>query len=132
VLRSLRGCFEDEAGLCRVERGDFWQLAIPLTGQLAAVGSPEEPGQERVFRASDDWGCRSQITDFMDPAGVGGFHADCPRPFRVTPERGHRAVEVIADERGWPVLCRSNTRLRADLRGYLRPGAGDGWVAGCC
>lgn len=72
------GCFEDEAGLCRVERGDFWQLAVPLTGQLAAVGSPEEPGQERVFRASDDWGCRSHITDFMDPAGVGAFHATVP------------------------------------------------------
>lgn len=71
-------CFEDEAGLCRVERGDFRQSAIPLPGQLAAVGSPEQPGQERVFRAGDDRGCRSHITGLMDPASVGGFHADRP------------------------------------------------------
>jgi len=37
-------------GLDGVELGDFWQPDDPLTGQLAAVGSPEQPGQERVFR----------------------------------------------------------------------------------
>ena len=39
-------------GLGGVERGDFWPPGDPVTGQLAAVGSPEQPGQERVFRAA--------------------------------------------------------------------------------
>jgi hypothetical protein len=39
----------------------------------------------------------------MDPAGVSGVQADCRRPFRVPPERAHRAIEVIPDESGRPV-----------------------------
>ena len=65
-------------GLGGVELGDFWQPDDPLAGQLAAVGSSDQPGQERVFRAGDNWRCRSHITDLVDPAGVGCFYADWP------------------------------------------------------
>jgi hypothetical protein len=30
------------------------------------------------------------------------------------------------------ILCRSKLDCGADLRGYLRLGGGDGWLAGCC
>jgi hypothetical protein len=50
----------------------------------------------------------------VDPAGIGSFHPDCQLP--MIPERGHRAVEVIADERGRPVLRPVAARTSASER----------------